>query len=290
MALGGSPGFRALAAAILGACLAVSVPGPVAADDLAIAVGTSDGSAVDAAVGGFERDLAQALCVKMQASCSIREVDREQALPALAAGEADIAFAALLHTPALEASAALSAPYAMPRHGFAVARAGGLSELPGTGKIASFTVTPKIAEAAVDELRAAFDGRSVGAKVGSADMAFLTEHFGDRASIRPYPTIDAALGALVAGEIVAVMAPVTDLAAAGQRPGFQAVRRSGPEFGEDELLGSGFAAAFRASDNALRNRFDRAIDRMIADGSLRKLSVRWFALDVTPQRCGCKPF
>jgi octopine/nopaline transport system substrate-binding protein len=86
------------------------------------------------------------------------------------------------------------------------------------------------------------------------------------------------------------MAPVTDLAASGQRPGFQKVRRSGPEFGEDELLGRGYAAAFRTSDTALRDRLNRALDRLIVDGSLRKLSLRWFALDVTPRRCGCKPF
>jgi octopine/nopaline transport system substrate-binding protein len=258
-----------------------------------IAIGTVDGgerSAGDLALQGFERELAEALCARMQADCRFLEADRAHALDQLLAGKADAALAALPHRPELAARVALSLPYAIPRHGFAIASAGPLAELPGTGKAPSFAITPQIARAAVEALRLAFEGRSIGATAGSADFDFATRHFVGGTSIRPYPSTDAALAALLDGEIVAVMAPVTELAASHQRPGFQEIRRSGPEFGEDELLGRGIAAAFRKSDTALRDRVNRAIDRLIVDGSLRKLSLRWFALDVTPQRCGCKPF
>jgi hypothetical protein len=29
---------------------------------------------------------------------------------------------------------------------------------------------------------------------------------------------------------------------------------------------------------------------MIRDGSLKQLSLKWFAIDITPHRCACKPF
>lgn len=183
----------------------------------------------------------------------------------------------------------LTLPYAMPRHGFAVASVGALPELPGTGRMPSFTVTPQMAEAAVADLRGAFQGRALGAAAGSADLEFLTRHFGESASIRPCPDADAAVAALLEGEVSAVMAPITDPAASGKRPGFQAVRRSGPEFGEDELLGRGYAGCIAAIRHGPPRPGDRALDRLITDGSLRKPSLRWFALDVTPQRCGCKP-
>jgi ABC-type amino acid transport substrate-binding protein len=35
---------------------------------------------------------------------------------------------------------------------------------------------------------------------------------------------------------------------------------------------------------------NRAIDDMIRDGSLEQLSRKWFAIDITPHRCFCKPF
>jgi hypothetical protein len=29
---------------------------------------------------------------------------------------------------------------------------------------------------------------------------------------------------------------------------------------------------------------------MIRDGSLMQLSLKWFAIDITPRLCACKPF
>jgi len=287
--------FGGFAAAILLAALVLTTPAShsTAADRVTVALGTvaeRDASAGDRAMESFERELALALCGRIEADCNLVVAGRDEAVEDLLAGKADAAFAALPNRPLRDAGLALGLPYAMPRHGFAIANGGGLAELPGTGTTPSFAVTPDLATTAVEELGQSLAGRSIGAMAGSADLDFLRRHFAAGTEVRAYPSTDAALAALIAGEIAAVMAPVTDLAASGERPGFQAARRSGPEFGEDELLGNGIAAAFRTSDTALRNRFDRAIDRMIADGSLRKLSMRWFALDVTPQRCGCKPF
>jgi octopine/nopaline transport system substrate-binding protein len=46
----------------------------------------------------------------------------------------------------------------------------------------------------------------------------------------------------------------------------------------------------RKSDPALRDLFDRAIAQAIGDGTLERLSLKWFKTDITPHRCACKPF
>lgn len=262
-------------------------------DRLTIAVGVADAgaaSAGDLAFHGFERELAEALCRRMATGCDILDIDRDEVIPRILAGEADAGLAALADTTALREAVGVTLPYAVPRHGFAIPRARKIFELPGTGTTPSVAVTPKLAQDAIDELRQAFDGRSIGAKAGSADFDFLTLYFAAVASVHSYPSTDAAFAAMLQGRLDAVMAPITDFAVSGERPGFQTLVRSGPEFGEDELFGQGIAVALPKSDADLRGRLNRAIDGMIGDGSLRALSLRWFAVDITPRQCACKPF
>ncbi len=39
----------------------------------------------------------------------------------------------------------------------------------------------------------------------------------------------------------------------------------------------------RKDDTALKGRFDTAIQAAIADGTVKKLSEKWFKVDVSPQ-------
>jgi octopine/nopaline transport system substrate-binding protein len=47
-------------------------------------------------------------------------------------------------------------------------------------------------------------------------------------------------------------------------------------------LGRGEALAFRPGDTALRAAFDRAIGDTLADGTVRRLGLQWFAMDASP--------
>ena len=50
-------------------------------------------------------------------------------------------------------------------------------------------------------------------------------------------------------------------------------------------LGQGICAAvgLRKADTELKNMFDNAIAGAIADGTLKKLSEKWFKIDAVPQ-------
>ena len=49
------------------------------------------------------------------------------------------------------------------------------------------------------------------------------------------------------------------------------------------MLGTGIGVGLRKSDAALKTRFDEAISSALADGTLKRLSEKWFKLDVTPR-------
>ena len=49
------------------------------------------------------------------------------------------------------------------------------------------------------------------------------------------------------------------------------------------LLGRGVAVGMRKDDAELKAMFDKAIQAAIADGTIPRLSQKWFKVDMTPQ-------
>ena len=49
------------------------------------------------------------------------------------------------------------------------------------------------------------------------------------------------------------------------------------------VLGRGVAVAMRKDDADLKKSFDAAIEAAIKDGTVKKLSEKWFKIDATPQ-------
>ena len=86
------------------------------------------------------------------------------------------------------------------------------------------------------------------------------------------------------------MAPVIDLQSLAARPAYRDLVPAGPRFYADGILGFELAVGVRKADRVPHDMVDRAIDDMIRDGSLEQLSRKWFAMDITPHRCACKPF
>jgi octopine/nopaline transport system substrate-binding protein len=282
----------ALAAAIAIAGLALGAPAS-AADmawkNLRIGMRSSDSPQIAAAIG-FETDLARDLCLRMDAVCEIASGKGDDSVAALQARRVDALMTWLPVTAAGRQAIDFSAAYAVERHGFLVASPGPLADLPGTGRALSLSVTPQDAKDAIAELGRRFRGKALGALAGSGDLAFLEEEFGTAADIRAYAGAAPMLADLGAGRLDAVMGPFTLLRAARVPPASGSLALSGPEFGEDERFGAGIAVGLRPSDTALRDMFDRAISMAMSDGTLERLSVKWFGIDISPHRCNCKPF
>ena len=255
-----------------------------------IALRNPDESAAESAAAiGFEAELARDLCARMATSCEIVSGKGDASVAALLARRADALMAWLPVTDAQKQAIDLSAAYALERHGLVVPVPGPLADLPGTGKVLSLAATPQDAQGAIADLRLHLAGRSVGALAGSADLAFLQSRFED-VTIRAYPAAEALMRDLAEGRIDAVMGSVAWLQAMLALPGDRSLAMSGPQFQEDDRFGFGIAVGLRKSDPALRNMFDRAISQAMSDGTLERLSLKWFKVDLSPHRCFCKPF
>ena len=256
--------------------------------NLRIGMRSSDSPQIAAAIG-FETDLARDLCLRMDAVCEIASGKGDDSVAALQARRVDALMTWLPVTAAGRQAIDFSAAYALERHGLAVLDPGPLANLPGTGKVLSLTATPQDAQAAIADLRGALAGNRVGALAGSADLAFLQSQFAE-VRTQAYPTAEAMLQDLAAGRLDAVMGSSAWLQAMLALPGEKPLALSGPQFAEDERFGFGIAAGFRKSDTTLRNFFDRAISEAMSDGTLERLSLKWFKTDLAPKRCFCKPF
>jgi octopine/nopaline transport system substrate-binding protein len=273
---------RRLAVAVL---LILAALSPAAADISAIRIAAPaarPGQAGD--LGGFEAELAAAICQRVSAKCAVVADASGDPLRPLLQSQADAVIAGLSVNPDIQRKIDFTRAYASVSHGFAIARPDRVPVLPGAGDILSFSLEPGDAAAMIAALRKAFAGKTIAAAPGTPDRAFLAAHFGDVATVPDYATDAAFEGDLAAGRIDAIMAPVFGL------PAYRGLTPAGPRFYADGILGFELAVGVRKADRGAHDMVDRAIDDMIRDGSLMQLSLKWFAMDITPHRCACKPF
>lgn len=229
---------------------------------------------------GYDVELAEDLCKRMQVTCEIQAQDWDGIIPALQAQKYDAIMAAMTITPKRREVIDFSRTYAVGPHGFAVLKAGPLASLPGAGLNLSLTKNPEESKKVLDQMREMLKGKAVGAQVGTTDLAFLQKYFGEVATVREYKTTEQHDLDLLAGRVDAIMTGVTALRATIEKPGFDGMTLAGPQFTND-VFGEGTGVGLRKSDPELKAMFDKAINEEIADGSLKKLALKWFKTDTT---------
>jgi octopine/nopaline transport system substrate-binding protein len=229
---------------------------------------------------GYDVELAQDLCKRMQVTCEIAAQDWDGIIPALQAGKYDAIMAAMTITPKRREVIDFSRTYAVGPHGFAVLKSGPLANLPGAGLSLSLTKNPEEAKKIIGEMREMLKGKAAGAQVGTTDLAFLQKYFGDVATVREYKTTEQHDLDLLGGRVDAIMTGVTALRATIEKPGFEGMTLAGPQFTND-VFGEGTGVGLRKADPELKVMFDKAINEEIADGSLKKLALKWFKTDST---------
>jgi octopine/nopaline transport system substrate-binding protein len=104
----------------------------------------------------------------------------------------------------------------------------------------------------------------------------------DIATIREYKTTEQHDLDLIAERVDAIFAAHSALNATMKNAQFKDMTIVGAGVSGD-ILGRGVAVGLRNSDPELRAMFDKAIAETLADGTVRKFSMKWFDLDMTPQ-------
>ncbi|MFK3790602.1 transporter substrate-binding domain-containing protein [Pseudomonas piscis] len=203
---------------------------------------------------GFDVDIANALCERLKVQCQIVAQDWEGIIPALIAKKYDAVVASMIATDERKKKIAFTNHYYRTPLSVAVPR-----------------------DSDITDAQTDFKGRTVGAQSSSTQAIYAEDHYGPAgADVKFYPTLDEANSDLAAGRIDGVIADKFPLLAWAESAGKDCCKIIGDVNGTT----ADASIAVRKEDNALRERLNQALDEIVADGTYKKISSRYFAFDI----------
>lgn len=235
----------------------------------------------DGTLDGYEIELSKYLCEQMKVECEIVAQPFDSIIPALNAGKFDAIMAGLTATPKREETIDFSVSYALTPQTFATLKDSPFAELPHTGETLYLAKEEDKTAAAVKDITAAIDGRTVGVQTATLGLSLLNKYFKDGVDIREYKTTEQHDLDLKSGRVDLIVASLAYVKDAAQKPGNENIVMTGPFF-KGGILGRGVAVGIRKNEPELQKMFNEAIEKAKADGTIKALSEKWFGFDVTP--------
>ncbi|WP_044870994.1 ABC transporter substrate-binding protein [Pseudomonas sp. LFM046] len=204
---------------------------------------------------GFDVDIANALCAKMQAECTLVAQDWDGIIPALLAKKYDAVVASMVITEERQKKVAFTDRYYRTRLAVAVAKGSTVKD-----------TNPE-----------SFKGLVVGAQSSTTQGMYAEDIYGAAgAEVKLYPSQDEANADLNTGRLDALVHdkfPLLDWLA---KDGKDCCTLLGDIQGTDDEV----AIAVRQEDNALRERLNKALAEIIADGTYKQIASRYFPFDI----------
>lgn len=275
-------------AIVLAATLAVAAFSPAASAEDRIAIATEGAfppynlTRPDGTLDGYDVELGNDLCTRMKIECTFVAQAFDGMIPALTAGKFDAIMAGMSATEKRKEVIDFSISYGSTGQSFATLKESPLADLPMKGELFSLATNEAGARKAAEELKPLLEGKVVGVQTASIAARFIDEYLKDAVEVREYKTTEQHDLDLVAGRVDLTMASMGYLVTAVEKPANSDMVITGPRF-QGGMLGAGSSVGLRKEDTALRARFDEAIHAAIADGTIKRLSEKWFGFDLTPQ-------
>jgi octopine/nopaline transport system substrate-binding protein len=236
--------------------------------------------APDGKLIGFEIDLGDNLCKRMHVTCTWVAQNFNSMIPALNAGKFDAIMDGMSITPQREKVIAFSEPYTQSPTTFLVDKDSPLAKMPDTGVHVSLD-DKAATDKAIAAITPILKGKTVGVQVATIQYNLLKTYLGSVVTIRTYQTTEEHDLDLAAGRIDAAIASTSYFISTLAKPGGNEFEEVGPLF-TGGLLGKGTGVGIRKDDPQLVAMFNKAISAAKADGTLKKLSLKWFKTDVVP--------
>jgi octopine/nopaline transport system substrate-binding protein len=229
---------------------------------------------------GFELDLAEDLCQRMQVECEIVAQDWEGIIPALTAGKYDAIMAGMSITDERKKVISFSDSYANEPAYFAVTKESDLASYQTDTDLIDLDEVDSAERAAIDALKEALDGKSVGVQVATTHANFLDKYMSDAVDVRTYDTQENLDLDLQAGRVDAALAsasywfPIMETEKGADFTLIGPGLNGGP-------FGEGVGVGIRQEDTDLVEMFNKAIAAAKEDGTINSLAQKWFGFDVT---------
>ena len=233
-------------------------------------------------IRGFEIDMIAELCPRMGASCTVSPVTWERVFDDLDTGVYDIYIGGMAKTAERARRVDFSEPYAETSGCFMTTAHNPLISVMSLNRINLDREEARPSGALRDFIQA-LHGRRIGVHVGTTFETFADRYLKSEAQVVLYTSELAQYQDLAAKRLDAVMA--------GSSAVYEFVTLRSQEtdppmrFGPiltGSVLGEGVAAAMKRDNHELRARLNTALAAAKADGTLARLSLKWFGYNVVP--------
>jgi polar amino acid transport system substrate-binding protein len=189
-------------------------------------------------VDGFERALGDELCARAKLTCEWVTNDWDSIIPNLVSGNYDTIMAGMSITPERDQVIDFTDPYTLP--------------------------DPSVYLALSKD--ADIKGGVLAAQTGTIQAAWIAQH---GITLVEFATPEETVAAVRNGEADAVLADASYLEPIAAEDDSLVI------LDQKELIGGGVGMGIRESDTELKEKFNKAIQSMKADGSLNKLITEW---------------
>jgi len=227
---------------------------------------------------GFEVELANFLCIYMEADCTIVEQDWDGMIPGLIMRKYDAIMAGMSITDERMKTINFSQGYADEVASLAVMKGSSLEGM-DTPKAINLSIGGGDVKKALKTLTAALAGKTIGVQTATIHQNFLESGDVGSVKIRTYKTQDEVNLDLAAGRIDAALAAAvafTDYAEKSGKP----VVLVGPTF-SGGAFGNGVGVGIRKDDTELLKKFNKAINTARKNGKISELAIKWFGFDAS---------
>jgi lysine/arginine/ornithine transport system substrate-binding protein len=218
-----------------------------------------ESKASDGNLAGFDIDLGNALCSKLNAKCVWVELDFDGMIPALQTRKIDAILSDMSVTPKR------------------------LQQIDFTSKI-SEAPTRMVAKSGANLLPSAdsLKGKSIGVEQGTIQETYAKTYFEPNGvKVVSYQNQDQVYADLRSGRLDASL---QDAIQAGvgflKTPEGQGFEFAGPEIKDEKILGAAAAIGLRKSDVDLKNLLNQALADLLKDGTYQAIAKKYFDFDI----------
>ena len=230
---------------------------------------------------GAEIDFGNEACKRMGVTCEWVTQDWDGIIPALLQGKYDIIIAGMSITEERKEKVNFTTGYMTDGARFAVLKNSGLANLniAGMAKVNLNNAGGK-EQAAIGQLIAAMDGKTVCVQSSTIHQNFLEKHMSGAVEVKLYQAVDDHNLDLAAGRCDAVLADVGSIIDFMESDGGIDVAFTGPTF-SGGVFGDGVGGAVRKEDTDILEMWNAAITEMSKDGTTAEITKEWFGRDIS---------
>jgi ABC-type amino acid transport substrate-binding protein len=227
---------------------------------------------------GLDLDVIKEVCKRAELECNIVAQDWDSQIPSLLAGKFDVVLT-MGPNPERRKVIDFSDPYVITPNTFLVPADGPLANLPHAGE--SLSTDTEEGKKAIADLKEALKGKTIGASLSTSQLQFVEQNFGDAVQVRTYKGSEQVKLDLESGRVDGQYDNVVFARDRAEKSNGR-LKITGP------LLVGGIQATnvcigLRKEEPELKAKLDKALGEMRADGTLAKMSEKWFSMDLSPK-------